>query len=51
MAGKIDGIDVNCGCPQGFAMAKGIGSGILRTPDILYKLVDELGMCFRMSEV
>lgn len=42
MLGHIDGIDVNCGCPQGFAMAKGIGSGILRAPDVLYSLVDNL---------
>eukprot|EP01127_Copromyxa_protea_P003881 TRINITY_DN1363_c1_g1_i1.p1 TRINITY_DN1363_c1_g1~~TRINITY_DN1363_c1_g1_i1.p1 ORF type:complete len:384 (-),score=79.46 TRINITY_DN1363_c1_g1_i1:37-1188(-) len=40
--GKIDGLDINCGCPQGFAMSKGIGSGILRTPDLLVSMVAEI---------
>lgn len=41
--GVIDGLDINCGCPQGFAMAKGIGAGILRTPDLLVAMVAEIG--------
>jgi tRNA-dihydrouridine synthase len=30
---KIDGVDLNCGCPQGFAMKRGIGSALFRHAD------------------
>ena len=38
-AGHIDGVDLNCGCPQGFAMKRGIGAGLFRRPDELVELV------------
>jgi len=36
--GKIDGLDINCGCPQGFALEKGYGAGLLRKPDNLVNM-------------
>eukprot|EP01119_Soliformovum_irregulare_P016895 TRINITY_DN4954_c4_g1_i2.p1 TRINITY_DN4954_c4_g1~~TRINITY_DN4954_c4_g1_i2.p1 ORF type:complete len:412 (+),score=166.82 TRINITY_DN4954_c4_g1_i2:46-1236(+) len=40
--GKIDAVDLNCGCPQSFAMEKGYGSGLLKTPDRLVDLCREI---------
>jgi len=40
--GKIAGVDLNCGCPQGFAMTKGIGSAMFRKPDKLVALCERL---------
>lgn len=38
-AGRIDGVDLNCGCPQGFAQKRGIGAFLFRRPDALVELV------------
>ncbi|KAH8412965.1 hypothetical protein KR009_007211 [Drosophila setifemur] len=35
----VDGIDLNCGCPQGWAMAKGYGCGLLRQPEQVREVV------------
>lgn len=40
--GNIDGVDLNCGCPQGFAMEKKIGACLLRDPDHLVDLAREI---------
>ena len=40
--GNIDGVDLNCGCPQGFAMEKKIGAGLLRNPDHLVELAQRI---------
>lgn len=40
--GHIDGVDLNCGCPQGFAMEKKIGAGLLRNPDNLVELATQI---------
>jgi tRNA-dihydrouridine synthase 1 len=40
--GHIDGVDLNCGCPQGFAMEKKIGAGLLRNPDHLVDLARQI---------
>lgn len=29
----VDGVDLNCGCPQGWAIAKGYGCSLLRQPE------------------
>ncbi|KAH8377830.1 hypothetical protein KR093_007262 [Drosophila rubida] len=29
----VDGVDLNCGCPQSWAIAKGYGCGLLRQPE------------------
>ena len=38
----IRDINLNLGCPSGTVTAKGKGSGLLRTPDALKKLLDDL---------
>lgn len=35
----VDGIDINCGCPQSWAYQEGIGSALLRKPDLVRDLV------------
>lgn len=42
LKGHIDGVDLNCGCPQGFAMDKQIGAGLLRNPDNLVELAAQI---------
>lgn len=37
--GNIHGVDLNCGCPQGFAEDKGIGCYLLNNPDNLLDVV------------
>ncbi|XP_030377095.1 tRNA-dihydrouridine(20a/20b) synthase [NAD(P)+]-like [Scaptodrosophila lebanonensis] len=34
-----DGIDLNCGCPQSWAISKGYGCGLLRQPELLREVV------------
>jgi tRNA-dihydrouridine synthase len=41
-AGHIDGVDLNCGCPQGFAMKRGIGAALFRFPDQYVELVRKI---------
>uniref|UniRef100_A0A182N799 tRNA-dihydrouridine(20a/20b) synthase [NAD(P)+] n=1 Tax=Anopheles dirus TaxID=7168 RepID=A0A182N799_9DIPT len=36
----VDGVDLNCGCPQRWAMAEGYGSALLKTPE---RIADMLG--------
>ncbi|XP_058821633.1 tRNA-dihydrouridine(20a/20b) synthase [NAD(P)+]-like isoform X2 [Topomyia yanbarensis] len=31
----VDGVDLNCGCPQRWAMSDGYGSALLKTPEII----------------
>ncbi|XP_035894500.1 tRNA-dihydrouridine(20a/20b) synthase [NAD(P)+]-like isoform X1 [Anopheles stephensi] len=31
----VDGVDLNCGCPQRWAMAEGYGSALLNTPELI----------------
>ncbi|KNZ48808.1 hypothetical protein VP01_539g1 [Puccinia sorghi] len=35
----VDGVDINCGCPQQWAYKEGIGSALLRKPDLVRDLV------------
>ncbi|PLW12609.1 hypothetical protein PCASD_17145 [Puccinia coronata f. sp. avenae] len=35
----VDGVDINCGCPQQWAYKEGIGSALLRKPDLVRELV------------
>lgn len=35
----VDGVDLNCGCPQGWAMAEGIGAGLMRSPQLIADMV------------
>ncbi|XP_041349092.1 tRNA-dihydrouridine(20a/20b) synthase [NAD(P)+]-like [Gigantopelta aegis] len=36
-----DGIDLNCGCPQRWAMAEGYGACLIDKPQLLYDIVHE----------
>ncbi|PRP77480.1 dihydrouridine synthase [Planoprotostelium fungivorum] len=40
--GKIDAVDLNCGCPQGFALEKNYGCALLKDPDHLVNLCKEI---------
>ncbi|XP_053691400.1 tRNA-dihydrouridine(20a/20b) synthase [NAD(P)+]-like [Sabethes cyaneus] len=31
----VDGVDLNCGCPQRWAMVEGYGSALLKTPELI----------------
>ncbi|KAG6451819.1 tRNA-dihydrouridine(20a/20b) synthase [NAD(P)+]-like isoform X2 [Manduca sexta] len=35
----VDGVDLNCGCPQKWAMKDGYGCSLLSKPEIIYDLV------------
>ncbi|KAF4521962.1 hypothetical protein B566_EDAN009490 [Ephemera danica] len=37
-----DGVDLNCGCPQRWAIQEGVGSCLLRKPENIYDLVSQL---------
>lgn len=48
VAGDVDGIDVNSGCPKHFSIHAGMGAALLKAPDkliaILTALVNEIGI-------
>ncbi|CAH0627130.1 unnamed protein product [Chrysodeixis includens] len=37
-----DGVDLNCGCPQKWAMKDGYGCALLSKPEVIYDLVKEI---------
>lgn len=37
--GAVDGVDLNCGCPQSWVMGAGHGAAMLRTPHIIADMV------------
>lgn len=42
VAGDVDGIDLNCGCPKPFSTHSGMGAALLSTPDLLEKILQNL---------
>lgn len=42
----VDGVDLNCGCPQGWAMRSGLGSAMLRNPEIVKDLTSTIRRTF-----
>lgn len=38
----VDGIDLNCGCPQPWAYSEGIGSALLRKPELVADMVRQV---------
>ncbi|XP_067625567.1 tRNA-dihydrouridine(20a/20b) synthase [NAD(P)+]-like [Eurosta solidaginis] len=36
----VDGVDLNCGCPQSWAISKGYGCGLLRHPELVKDIVE-----------
>ncbi|GMK54350.1 hypothetical protein CspeluHIS016_0109360 [Cutaneotrichosporon spelunceum] len=39
IAPHVDGLDINCGCPQRWAYAEGIGCALLRKPELVADMV------------
>ncbi|PJF19064.1 tRNA-dihydrouridine synthase [Paramicrosporidium saccamoebae] len=39
VAPYVDGVDLNCGCPQGWAAKEGIGAVLMRDADLVYQMV------------
>ncbi|CAD6996881.1 tRNA-dihydrouridine(20a/20b) synthase [NAD(P)+]-like [Ceratitis capitata] len=35
----VDGVDLNCGCPQSWAISKGYGCGLLRQPELVRDII------------
>lgn len=35
----VDGVDLNCGCPQAWACQEGIGAGLLNNPEVVRDMV------------
>jgi tRNA-dihydrouridine synthase 4 len=35
----VDGIDLNCGCPQSWACQEGIGAGLMKDPELVRDMV------------
>lgn len=38
----VDGIDLNCGCPQSWAMRSGYGSAMLKKPELISSLTSAI---------
>lgn len=53
MAPYVDGVDINCGCPQKWAFHEGIGCALLRKPDLVADMIrttkDRLGWGYPVS--
>lgn len=47
----VDGIDLNCGCPQGIAKKGGYGSFLLETPDLICDIVSTLAVHLESAPV
>mmetsp|Transcript_195 Transcript_195/g.437 ORF Transcript_195/g.437 Transcript_195/m.437 type:complete len:319 (-) Transcript_195:6-962(-) len=39
LAGKVDGVDINCGCPQRWAIKEGVGAALLKKPELVRDMV------------
>lgn len=35
----VDGVDLNCGCPQSWACQEGIGAGLMKQPELVAEMV------------
>ena len=35
----VDGVDLNCGCPQTWACQEGIGAGLMKSPEVVRDMV------------
>lgn len=45
----VDGIDLNCGCPQHWAMSSGYGSALLKNPELMKDLTSTIRRNFPSS--
>ena len=41
VSGNCDGVDLNCGCPQSWAVASGIGCALMGQPELVREMVLE----------
>ena len=41
VAGKVAGVDLNCGCPQRWAIQEGVGCALLKKPELVKDMVRE----------
>jgi len=45
----VDGVDLNCGCPQTWACQEGIGAGLMKDPETVRDMVrgvkSRIGIC------
>lgn len=52
VAGDVDGIDLNCGCPKSFSTHSGMGAQLLTNPDVLVlilkNLVEKVGKVYHI---
>jgi len=39
----VDGVDLNCGCPQSWAMKEGIGCSLMSNPELVAEMVQAAG--------
>ncbi len=39
VVGAADGVDLNCGCPQKWAMQEGVGAALLKRPELVRAMV------------
>eukprot|EP00288_Rhodomonas_lens_P000762 CAMPEP_0177730590 /NCGR_PEP_ID=MMETSP0484_2-20121128/22072_1 /TAXON_ID=354590 /ORGANISM="Rhodomonas lens, Strain RHODO" /LENGTH=257 /DNA_ID=CAMNT_0019243593 /DNA_START=120 /DNA_END=890 /DNA_ORIENTATION=+ len=39
VAGHVDAVDLNCGCPQRWAMQEGVGAALLKKPELVRDMV------------
>ena len=37
----MDGIDLNCGCPQTWAMSGGYGAKLIRNPELIADMISQ----------
>lgn len=37
----VDGIDLNCGCPQRWALAEGYGAALIKNPELVADMIHE----------
>lgn len=42
----VDGVDLNCGCPQRWAMKDGYGCALLSKPELVHSLLRSVRNCF-----
>jgi tRNA-dihydrouridine synthase 4 len=41
VAPYCDGVDLNCGCPQSWAISEGVGAALMRKPELVAEMVRE----------
>ncbi|ORX36705.1 hypothetical protein BD324DRAFT_601451 [Kockovaella imperatae] len=42
VARYVDGLDINCGCPQSWAYKEGVGCALLRKPELVHDMIRQV---------